>query len=64
MLDPSAPLDRRVALVLRALGITETDVGEHGIEALRFRLDQPDADQLVRTIGHTTPADEIGPDDD
>jgi hypothetical protein len=53
MLDPASPVDRRVGLALRHLGITADDVGPEAVESLRFRLAQDDADQLVRTLART-----------
>ena len=58
MLDPSAPLDRRVGLVLRALGLTSADVGAHGLDSLRTRLALEDGADLTARLTSPAPADD------
>ena len=58
MLDPSAPLDRRAALVLRAHGLTAADVGAHGLDSLRTRLALEDGADLTARLTSPAPADD------
>ena len=53
-LDPSDPIDRRVQIVMKDLRTTADDLGPHGVDALRYRMSLPDAEQTARWVANAT----------
>ena len=58
MLDAADPTDRRCQLVLHSLGLTADDIGEHGLESLRTRLDLEDGADLAARLAAPAPVED------